>query len=61
MPDDTQALLDFLKSLDESSIDVSDWEAKFIESNLDRDSFSPKQREAIMKLMTKYGKKIGYY
>ena len=61
-PDDNAALRDFLKKLDNSDeVTVSDWEAQFIESNLTRDFVSGKQREIVMKLMDKYGKRIGYY
>lgn len=45
---------DFLRRLDSSDKNVSDWEAKFIESNLNRDHFSNKQREAIDAMMEKY-------
>ena len=61
-PDDSDELRKFLKMLDVSdNVSVSDWEATFIESNLTRDFFSAKQREITMKLMEKYGKRIGYY
>lgn len=60
-PDDSQALREFLKMLDGSDASVSDWEAQFIESNLSREHFSPKQREVVMKLMEKYGQRIGWY
>lgn len=60
-PDDSEELRKFLKQLDESDVTVSDWEAQFIESNLTREHFSPKQREATMKLMERYGQRIGYY
>lgn len=60
-PDDSQALREFLKMLDNSDVNVSDWEAQFIESNLSREHFSPKQREIVMKLMEKYGQRIGWY
>jgi hypothetical protein len=33
---------------------VSDWEAKFIESNLDKTQFSPKQRQIIDDMRVKY-------
>lgn len=57
-----EELRKFLKMLDDSDrVTVSDWEAQFIGSNLTRDSFSPKQREIIQKMMDKYGKRIGYY
>jgi len=45
---------DFLKKLDKSDENVSDWEAQFIESNLDREHFSPKQREIIDRMAEKY-------
>ena len=45
---------DFLKALDKSRHDVSDFEAKFIESNMDRDMFSLKQREIIDQMMKRY-------
>lgn len=61
-PDDSEELRRFLKLLDDSeAVTVSDWEAQFIESNLSRDHFSPKQREIVMKLMEKYGQRIGWY
>ena len=60
-PDDSEELRKFLKMLDGADVTVSDWEAQFIESNLTRDHFSPKQREIVMKFMERYGKRIGYY
>jgi hypothetical protein len=61
-PDDSQALRDFLKMLDDSeAVSVSDWEAGFIGSNLTREHFSAKQREIVMKMMEKYGQRIGWY
>jgi len=52
MSDDERA--DFLKRLDRSDVSVSDWEAQFIGSNLQREHFSPKQRESIDKMIEKY-------
>ena len=60
-PDDSTELCKFLKMLDESDANVTNWEAQFIESNLTREHFSDKQREITMKLMEKYGRRIGYY
>ena len=60
-PDDSAELCKFLKMLDGADVTVTDWEAQFIESNLTREHFSEKQREITMKLMEKYGKRIGYY
>jgi hypothetical protein len=58
--DDTYA--NFLLALDRAadSVEVTDWEAQFVESNLDRFSFSPKQRASIDRLMEKYAEKIGF-
>lgn len=60
-PDDSQALREFLQMLDKSDVNVSDWEASFIESNMSREHFTLKQREAVMKMMEKYGQRIGWY
>lgn len=61
-PDDSEELRRFLKMLDGSeAVSVSDWEAQFIESNLTREFFSAKQREIVMKMMEKYGQRIGWY
>lgn len=55
MPERTDAdRADFLKALDKSRHEVSDFEAKFIESNLDRDMFSAKQRKVIDEMMERY-------
>jgi hypothetical protein len=54
-----QELRDFLKALDESDINVTDWEAQFIEGNLENDRFSPKQREIVTRLIEKYGVRLG--
>lgn len=59
-----EALLQFLKKLDESvdKVTVTDWEAKFIESQLIKGytAFSVKQREIIESMMTKYAGLIGW-
>lgn len=52
--------LAFLKKLDASDLIVSEWEASFIESALQREAkyttvtFSPAQRESIVKMRRKY-------
>lgn len=46
----------FLKSLDESSERVSDWEADFIGSCLSRVSFTENQKAVIQRLMDKFPK-----
>ena len=53
-PIDADNIQDFLQALDMSDVEVSDWEARFIESSLGRTSFSDKQMVVIRKLMTKY-------
>jgi hypothetical protein len=53
-------LRDFLKSLDESEVQVTDWEAQFLEGNLDEIAFSPKQRKSILLMIEKYGQRIGW-
>jgi len=55
--------LKFLIRLDNAeNVTVSDWEASFIESHIGKAyaSFSPKQREAIDKMIGKYGRHIGW-
>lgn len=59
--DDSQTLCNFLHALDESDVEVNDWEARFIESNLKTEHFSPKQREVIVQMMEKYGERIKWY
>jgi hypothetical protein len=51
---------DFLKALNEAAIEVSDWEAKFIESNLETEMFSPRQVVSLNELIERYGKRIGW-
>ena len=61
--------LDFLKDLDKSvtkGVEVTDWEAKFIESQLKffsenpklKVTFSPGQRDAVTKMYLKYGSQV---
>ena len=50
---------EFLKDLDDANhINVTDWESKFIESNISRTSFSEKQRVAIDLMRAKYQNQI---
>lgn len=50
---------DFLSQLDESiDVDVTDWEADFINSNLGADSFTDGQRTVIDRLIDKYRTKL---
>ena len=58
---DDQARMDFLKALDSADVEVSDWEAQFIESQLQRRgeiSFTPKQRECIDLMVSKYDQHV---
>lgn len=59
--DESEEFRKFLKMLDNADVNVSDWDASFIASNLSREHFSPKQREKVMEMMEKYGKRIGWY
>ena len=56
--DDIRA--NFLAALDRAGVNVSDFEASFLESNLARFNFSPKQRVAIDKMMARYADKIRF-
>ena len=51
---------EFLAALDESDVEVSDWEARFVESNLGRGRFSVRQRKAADRLIEKYRGRIGW-
>jgi hypothetical protein len=57
---DDEELNDFLHALDDSDIEASPFEAKFIESNLDIYIFTDRQREVIDEMIRKYGKRIGW-
>jgi hypothetical protein len=49
----------FLSAVDESDrVDVDDYEAKFLDSNLGRENFTPKQRDFIDKMVIRYGDKL---
>lgn len=53
-------LVDFLQSLDKSDVEVTDWEAKFIASNIDAIGFTERQRESITAMIERYGRRIGW-
>lgn len=55
-----EEMVDFLQALDSSDVEATDWEAKFIASNLDAIAFSPKQRESVLEMINKYGRRIGW-
>ena len=50
----------FLNALDMADFEVTDWEAQFLESNTERASFSPKQREAIDGMIERYGERVKF-
>ena len=50
--------LDFLKALDKADFELSDWEARFVASNLTRTYFTFGQIEVIEELMEKYKKRL---
>lgn len=55
--------LKFLIRLDQAeNVSVTDWEAKFIESHIGKAyvEFSPKQVEAIDRMIERYGSRIGW-
>jgi hypothetical protein len=50
---------EFLDALDASDdIDVSDWEAKFLDSTLFDTSFTDAQRDAIDRMILRYRKRL---
>ncbi len=50
----------FLDALDQSDrIEVSDWDASFIESNMDRQTFTePQRKKVIARMICEYGHKV---
>lgn len=45
----------FIVALDNADVELSDWEAKFVESNMEHIGiFTPKQEEVILKFMDKF-------
>ena len=49
----------FLDALDESDrVEVTEWEEKFLDSNVGHETFSPAQRDVIDKMVIRYGGKI---
>lgn len=46
----------YLTDLDnDSSVELTDWESSFVASNMNRTSFSEKQRKVVADLVKKYG------
>lgn len=57
LSDDDRA--DFLQRLDDSDeIEVSAWEAQFLESNLDRKTFTEAQRRSIDRMFDEYNPRL---
>jgi hypothetical protein len=50
----------FLNALDMADFEVTDWEAQFLESNTERQVFTPKQREVIDGMIQRYGERIKF-
>ncbi len=44
----------FLQMLDGASLEVTDWEAKFIESCMNQRNYTPRQREKIDQMRKEY-------
>lgn len=55
-----QERVSFLQALDKAwtTVDLNEWESSFLESNLTRSSFSPKQRESIDLMIERHRDKI---
>lgn len=51
---------EFLDKLDKSPIEVSQWEAEFIDSTKTRRDFTPNQRDAIDRMIRKYRSRINF-
>lgn len=50
--------VDFLQDLENSNLNLNDWEAEFVESNVTRKNFSTGQRKVIDKLRKKFENKL---
>lgn len=51
----------FLDALDESEeITVTDYEADFLERNIDRQRFTPAQRNVIDRMIARYGRRLSF-
>lgn len=48
------SILEDIDNLADEGVEVSDWEAKFIESNLDARSFTRAQKGTIIELKSRY-------
>jgi hypothetical protein len=55
---DYDELNDFLHALDGADVTPSDWEIDFLESVMDRGSFTDRQAAAIRKMMDRYEDEI---
>ena len=50
----------FLKALDLADFEVSDWDAEFLENNIDRSTFTDKQRAVIDGMIERYGNRLKF-
>jgi hypothetical protein len=48
----------FLRKLDKSDVEVTDWEARFIEVCMDKERFSPAQRDSVDRMIDKYASRV---
>lgn len=55
-----QECTEFLRALDDAApgLEVTDWEARFIEDNLDTWHYTPGRRKVLADLHRKYGKEL---
>lgn len=51
---------DFLNILDRAHVDVTEWEARFIEDTYEQTEFTFKQRLSIDRMIERYGETIGF-
>ena len=57
---DNTDYVEFLRKLDGSDVSLTDWEAEFVGSNIDKGTFSDRQREAMDSMIAKYGERIKF-
>lgn len=50
-------ILERLKEIDEGDADVTEWEAKFLNTVLGQNGLSPKQRGIALQMIEKYGRR----
>lgn len=48
----------FIHALDHSPLEITDWESHFLETNINRRTFSDGQRQVIDTLVSRYGPRL---